>query len=199
MPALTKTMQTCPGWPESPLTKAHLIWAAIAPVIAWVNGANLQAPWTPTHGHCLTLLSGDFDAEEVGGSCCERSAAAEFAAFLLDTHLDVAIPALRLEAAFASSWARNMPMCQMSVYILVMSELMLPLIGSSLLQALRTSLLSMAAQEPNPAGNDSHLAALKREVLELLGASDNADISWPSVPAVDTPRESPRKKSRTEA
>ena len=118
-----------------------------------------------------------FDAEEVGDSSYTRSAAAEFAAFVLDTQLDIAIPALALDAAFASSWARNMPMCQMRVYILAMPDVMLPLIGSSLLQALRTSLLSMAAQELAPSGNDSLLAALKREVLDLIVASDKAGVS----------------------
>ena len=194
--ALARVMHTCPGWPESPLTKAHLLWAAIAPATAWVAD---EAPWTPAHGHCLTLLSGDFEAEEVGDSSYTRSAAAEFAAFVLDTQLDIAIPALALDAAFASSWARSMPMCQMSVYILVMSDLMLPLIGSSLLQALRTSLLSMVAQEPVPAEDDSLLAALKREVLDLIAASDKGGASWQSVPVVDTLNESPSKKSRTEA
>ena len=197
---LTKSMKTCPGWPESPLTLAHLIWAAIAPVVAWVAHGRPDCPWTAAHGHCLALLSGDFEAQEFSNSTCTRSAAAEFAAFLLDTHLDIAIPALALDSAFASSWARNMPMCEMSVYILVMSEAMLPLIGSSLLQALQTALLSMAAQQPDPSGKDSLLAALKGEVLDLLGARDKGSDSWQSLPAViSSPMESKRKKSRTEA
>ena len=86
-------------------------------------------------------------------------------------------------------------MCQMSVYILVMSDLMLPLIGSSLLQALRTSLLSMAAQEPDPTEDGSLLAALKREVLDLIAASDKGGASWQYLPVVDTLNESPSKKT----
>ena len=192
---LKDVMLTLEAWPQHPWTLVHFMWAAIYPCLCWIEGAAEEdaGPWTPAHGHCLQMLSVDFDATTFTES---QDDLASFAALCLGANLEVIIPELSLREAFVKFWAMSLPQCQMSVYLLLMSApVMHSLIGRSMHRAVQASLLSMAARVHMP--TSSLETDMKAELIEILAAKQTQQNTSVDV-AITLQHEPSLKRSRTD-
>ena len=104
-------------------------------------------------------------------------------------HLNIDVPESVLMCVFDPWWDRGLPLCPMSVYLLLMAQhVMQPIIGETPQAADRARLLAMAAKVPEPLAATSLDEGLKREVCALLAEKDpRRQIQWHDATMVQGP------------